>query len=71
MDLTLNNNEQTNDRTRIEVGLAYRWTAKTTVRLLYTTQSIFNNQGEGFDFNSGFSQIDNILRVTVSQRIGF
>lgn len=71
LDLTSDNNEQNNDRTRFELGMGYRWTNKTTVKVLYTLQRIFNNQNDGVDFSEGFAQNDHVLRITVSQRIGF
>jgi hypothetical protein len=71
MDLNGGNVEQNNDRIRIEAGLGYRWREDIYLRILYTFQEVFDNQGAGVNLDAGFKRVDNILRLSVIQRFGY
>jgi hypothetical protein len=60
-----------NDRLRFEVGLGYMINEKTRITCLYTLQEVYFKENNYIDFGEGFSQIDNVLRITLSQRFGF
>ena len=71
-DLTDDNVEQSNDRVRFDAGVGYRIKENLDIKVRYTLQQIFNNTSEDlFDFATGFSQIDHVVRITVSQTFGF
>lgn len=57
-----------NDRIRFEIGLGYRISEKTNVTLLYTLQEVYFKENNYIDFGEGFINIDNIVRITLSQR---
>lgn len=60
-----------NDRVRFELGLGYMINDKTRITCLYTLQEVYFKENNYIDFGEGFSQIDNVLRITLSQRFGF
>jgi len=60
-----------NDRLRFEVGLGYMINEKTRITCLYTLQEVYYKENNYIDFGEGFAQIDNVLRITLSQRFGF
>jgi hypothetical protein len=60
-----------NDRIRFEAGLGYRFNDRTTLTVLYTLQETYYQEFSIINFNEGFKQIDNVLRITLSQRFNF
>ena len=69
-DLTAGNEEQNNDRFRVELGLGYRWKNDIYFKVLYTGQEIYDNQGAGVNLDAGISKSDHILRLSVIQKFG-
>ena len=60
-----------NDRLRFEGGLGYRFNDRTTLTVLYTLQETYFQNSPVINFNEGFKQIDNVLRITLSQRFNY
>ena len=61
------NNEFIDDLTRFDVGVGYRFNAKTDLRLRYIFQKSTVNLEDGKDSNDSN---DNIIRLSVIQRFG-
>jgi hypothetical protein len=64
-NLSRENEEFIDDRTRFDIGVGYRFNAKTDLRLIYIFQKSRINLEEITNSN------DNIIRVSVIQRFGF
>jgi hypothetical protein len=60
-----------NDRIRIEAGLGYKFSDRTTITILYTFQENYYKDIPINNFNERFKEIDNVLRITLSQRFNF
>jgi hypothetical protein len=64
-NISRDNEEFIDDRTRFNIGVGYRFNPKTDLRLQYLFQRSRVNLDESNDFN------DNIIRISVIQRFGF